>query len=199
MKVTSISLNKRRETIRNIARMGMFLAFLVVGSWININTGLLKFTLQIMVIFMIGLLFNLKESMIIILSYIFLGLLGLPVFANFGGGIAYVYSPTFGFVYGFIFALIVMFIFKRFLIEKAKNPVLKLTFQILSCVTALLVVYLMGFMHGELVLNLFGNKGLSFSYLLGLFIAPYIPFDLLKIVAAIFSVNTIGRLVNGSY
>ena len=75
MKVTSISLNKRRETIRNIARMGMFLAFLVVGSWININTGLLKFTLQIMVIFMIGLLFNLKESMIIILSYIFLGLL----------------------------------------------------------------------------------------------------------------------------
>lgn len=38
------------------------------------------------------------------LTYIFLGLLGLPVFAGAASGLFYVFGPTAGYLFGFIFA-----------------------------------------------------------------------------------------------
>ena len=187
----------KRFNARSICLMAMFLAFLVVGSWITIDTGLLKFTLQILVIFLIGLFFNLKESMIIILTYVLLGLIGLPFFSNFGGGFAYAINPTFGFVYGFIPGLVVMYLFKHFLTDKVTSKKLKIVYQTLSCLSCLLIVYIFGFIHGYIILNFVNGKALGFGYLMSIFIVPYIPFDILKIVVAIVSYNSLGKYLYG--
>ena len=81
-------MDKNRKAIRSIAKMAMLLALLIVSSYISINTGVLKFTLQLLVIFIIGLCSTMLESVIIVSLYIILGVLGLPIFANFGGGFA---------------------------------------------------------------------------------------------------------------
>ena len=50
-------------------------------------------------------------------SYVILGLIGLPIFAA-GGGFGYVMSPTFGFLYGMILASFVIAYFSKNLFNK---------------------------------------------------------------------------------
>jgi biotin transport system substrate-specific component len=184
-------MTKNQKIIRSIAKMAMLLALLIVCSYINISVGLLKFTLQLLVVFLIGLYANLYEGMIIIFSYIFLGLVGVPVFANFGGGIAYLVSPTFGFVYGFIPGILIMNLIRFLFRNVAKFKVFQ---YILSCVSCLLIVYIVGFVHGYFILNYYLGKSYDFVSLLGLFILPYIPYDCIKLRVAVVSKLAIDKV-----
>jgi biotin transport system substrate-specific component len=172
---------KTKKVIDSISRIAIFLALLIVGSFMTLQTGLIKFTLQLLVIFIIGLTLSLKEGLIIVVLYIVMGLIGIPVFSGFGGGFAYVFAPTFGFVYGFIPGLIAMWAVKKLDNKIQTNYVV----DALACVACLLVVYAFGFLHGYLILNTMKGLDYSFAYLLSIFIVPYIPFDLLKICVAI--------------
>ena len=162
--------------------MAMLLALLIVASYINISVGVLKFTLQLLVVFLIGFFATMLEGSIILVLYISLGLLGLPVFANFGGGIAYLVNPTFGFVYGFIPGILVMGLIKNLFKSFDKFKIFK---YILMCLSCLLVVYIVGFIHGYFIMNYYLNKTYDFTNLLLVFIVPYIPFDLIKMGVAI--------------
>ncbi len=162
--------------------MAMLLALLIVASYINISVGLLKFTLQLLAVFLIGFYSSIFEAMIILVLYICLGLVGLPVFANFGGGVAYLVNPTFGFVYGFIPGVLMMFLIKNVFKNFEKFKIFK---YILMCVSCLFIVYFVGFIHGYFVMNYYLNKTYDFYNLLMLFIVPYIPFDLIKIGVAV--------------
>lgn len=184
-------MTKNQKIIRSIAKMAMLLALLIVCSYINISVGLLKFTLQLLVVFLIGLYANLYEGMIIIFSYIFLALVGVPVFANFGGGIAYLVSPTFGFVYGFIPGILIMNLIRFLFRNVAKFKVFQ---YILSCVSCLLIVYIVGFVHGYFILNYYLGKSYDFVSLLGLFILPYIPYDCIKLGVAVVSKLAIDKV-----
>ncbi len=164
--------------------MAMLLALLIVASYINISVGVLKFTLQLLVVFLIGFFATMLEGSIILVLYISLGLIGLPVFANFGGGIAYLVNPTFGFVYGFIPGILVMGLIKN--LFKSFNK-FKIFEYILMCLGCLFVVYLIGFIHGYLIMNYYLNKTYDVTNLLLVFIVPYIPFDLIKMGVAIVS------------
>ena len=61
------------------------------------------------------------------LSYVILGLIGLPIFAA-GGGFGYMMSPTFGFLYGMVLASFVIAYFSKNLFNL---NLLKVTFSIL--------------------------------------------------------------------
>ena len=177
-------MNKNQKIIRSIAKMAILLALLMVSSYITIPVGVLKFTLQLLVVLLIGFYSNLLESIIVIVSYIFLGLVGVPVFANFSGGIQYILNPTFGFVYGFFFGVLVTQLFK-FLFKKCiKFKFLRYLIISLSC---LMTVYFVGFIHGYFIFNYCLGKNYSVANLMMLFIVPYIPFDLIKIGVAILS------------
>lgn len=65
----------------------------------------LSITLQTLFVFLSALLLPLKNSLLAILMYTILGLIGLPVFTS-GGGLSAIFSPSFGFIIGFIFATI---------------------------------------------------------------------------------------------
>lgn len=185
--------NTNKDIVRNICVNAMFLAFLVVGSWISVQTGPIKITLQLLVIFLIGLFLNLKQSMILIISYIFLGLIGLPIFASFLGGFAQIYSPTFGFVLGFIPGLITMSLFKKCIIKNENNDNKRVFYMVLSCFTCLLLVYVCGISYGSLILNLVNNSNYSFIKLLSVFILPYLPFDVIKIIVAVLSYEIVRK------
>lgn len=184
-------MDKNRKAIRSIAKMAMLLALLIVSSYISINTGVLKFTLQLLVIFIIGLCSTMLESVIIVSLYIILGVLGLPIFANFGGGFAYLLSPTFGFVYSFLIGVMVMQVIKNAFRKIQKYKILEYTLMCLAC---LFVVYLIGLIHFYFVYNYYLDKSSTFGNTIMLTVVPYIPFDILKMVVAIITKLTIDKI-----
>ena len=103
----------------------LFLALLIVSSFISIDVGYCKFTLQLLTVFLIANFLSLADGLIIIALYIVMGLIGIPVFAGFGGGIAYAASPTFGFVYGFIFVILLNHLFSDVLLKRVRNELWK--------------------------------------------------------------------------
>ena len=60
----------------------------------------MNFTLQFFFVLLAGLLLGGKQAFFCVLTYLAVGLAGVPVFAA-GGGPAYLLRPTFGFLLGF--------------------------------------------------------------------------------------------------
>ena len=104
------------------------------------------------------------------LSYVILGLIGLPIFAA-GGGFGYMMSPTFGFLYGMVLASFVIAYFSKNLFNK---NLLKVTFSILIGAA---IIFVCGLSH------LAGFIGFEKSIKAGLY--PFIYSELLKIALAI--------------
>ena len=159
----------------------MMLALLCACSF-SIAVGVLKFTLQLLIVFLIGLLLPLRDGLLILICYLIMGLSGLPVFAGFTGGFSYIYNPTFGFVYGFLPGLIAM----RAMMSKAPDTGKKrIFFSIFACLLCQLICYFFGFVHGYLILNIRNEAGYTFFKLMSIFILPYIPIDFVKIALSV--------------
>lgn len=103
-------------------------------------------------------------------SYVGLGLLGLPIFAA-GGGISYILSPTFGFLYGMIFSSLIIAYMSRQFFSKS---LIKITFAIFLGAS---VIFICGIAH----LSFFTG----FSKAISLGLKPFLLSELLKIALAI--------------
>lgn len=93
----------KSKRVKALVEISLMVALLSVVSQISIPTVFsVPITLQIFAVCLIGYLFGIKKSLLTIFIYIVIGAIGIPVFANFGGGIFHLISYTGGFVWGFI-------------------------------------------------------------------------------------------------
>ena len=90
-----------RTRTKNIVLCALFIALITVGAYIRIPTPLIPITLQFFMTIMAGMLLGDKLGALSVLLYIVLGLIGVPVFAT-GGGIGYIFRPSFGYMIGFV-------------------------------------------------------------------------------------------------
>lgn len=90
----------RSEKTKNMVLCAMFVALIAVGAFIKIPIPVVPFTLQYLFTMLAGLLLGGKRGCLAVCIYIVLGLVGLPVFAQ-GGGIGYIFQPSFGYIIGF--------------------------------------------------------------------------------------------------
>lgn len=90
---------QRNET-KNMILCAMFVTLIAAGAFIKIPIPVVPFTLQYLFTMLAGLLLGGKLGCLSVCVYILLGLLGLPVFAQ-GGGIGYIFQPSFGYIIGF--------------------------------------------------------------------------------------------------
>ena len=90
----------RNNKTKNMILCAMFVALIAVGAFIKIPVPAVPFTLQYLFTMLAGLLLGAKLGFISVCIYIVLGLAGLPVFAS-GGGISYIFQPSFGYIIGF--------------------------------------------------------------------------------------------------
>ncbi|MGX7024286.1 biotin transporter BioY [Vagococcus hydrophili] len=85
-----------------ISRIGLFTALTIVMSQISIPMPYgVPMTMQTFIIPLIALLLGKKEGTLVAIIYIILGMVGLPVFAGFTGGLGIVLGPTGGFILSF--------------------------------------------------------------------------------------------------
>lgn len=99
--------------LANIIFVFSFAVLTGIGSKIKIEIGLVPITFQTLFVLLSGAFLGAKKGAMSQLTYLLLGLLGLPWFSR-GGGVNYILNPTFGYILGFIFSSY----FVGFLFEK---------------------------------------------------------------------------------
>ena len=169
---------KRRNLIYNIALAGLFCALICVGSYIKIPIPNLPITMQTFFVLMTGLVLPWKTAFFASISFMVLGLVGLPVFTS-GGGIGYVFMPSFGYIIGFVIAVTLM----GYVLSKVK----KNSFLILLAVAFLgvVIIYIIGIAYFALIANVYNGQGRSFVWILQSTVIPFIPKEIISILAAV--------------
>lgn len=96
---------KTRElSIQELAVSSLFTVLIIVGALIKITIPIqpfpMHFTMQFFFVLLSGFVMGGRLGLLSVLTYLALGLSGIPVFAA-GGGPSYLIRPTFGFLLGF--------------------------------------------------------------------------------------------------
>lgn len=81
---------------------GLFAALFCISAWICLPLGNLVFSLQTGVLFASLFLLGGKATSGVVFVYLMLGIVGLPVFSGFRGGIGMLLGPTGGYLLGFL-------------------------------------------------------------------------------------------------
>ena len=92
----------RKLSTYDICRISFFVATIAVCAQIMIpQPGGVPFTLQVWAVSLAGLVLGPKKGTIAAVIYVFLGIVGAPVFAGFSGGFSVIMRPTGGFILSF--------------------------------------------------------------------------------------------------
>lgn len=142
---------KRKTPIRDIAVVSLFTALIAIGAYIKIPVPVTPFTLQVLFVILAGLLLGAKLGSASVGAYMILGLAGVPIFTQ-GGGLGYVFVPTFGYIIGFLFAAYII----GKIAYKVENP----SFKRLLCASliGLAVVYIFGVVYYYIICNFIINN-----------------------------------------
>ena len=154
---------------------------LILSAKIKVDLYPVPMTMQPLAVLMIAMLCGRNISVAAVSLYLFQGIIGFPVFA-YGGGLPYLLGPTGGFLFGFLFASILIG-------ELADRGWGKFLFKsVLAMLLGLFVIYTCG------VFQLSILKGFDFAILNGL--KPFIVGDLYKLILAALLLPQIWKLVN---
>ena len=162
----------KNKIVYSITMAATFAAIITICSWISIPVMTVPFTLQTLAIFLCCWTLDFKTSMFAITAYILLGIIGVPVFANFSSGISAILGPTGGYLIGFVLMPPTYYLIAK--IGKEKLP-----FRIIGLLAALFVCYLFGSIWFYFV---YLGKGTadSFGNVLSWCVIPFIGPDLVK-------------------
>lgn len=158
--------------VQDMILIALFAALTAIGAFIKIPTPIVPFTLQYLFCAYSGLFLGARYGLYSQLLYVGLGLIGVPVFTN-GGGLTYIFQPTFGYLIGFILCAYIVGKFTERLEEvslwRILGPVL----------LGLSAVYICGVVHLYLILNLYLGKPISVPGVIAVGFLPYIGPDLI--------------------
>lgn len=129
---------------KNMILCAMFVALIAMGAFIKIPVPVVPFTLQYLFTMLAGLLLGGKKGCLAVGIYILLGLIGLPIFAQ-GGGIGYIFQPSFGYIIGFAVGAFVTGVIAN---QKNRPSFLRL---LAADFAGLLIVYLLGMVYYYLI------------------------------------------------
>ena len=175
-------------TLRLLLLSTLFAILTAVSSMFVIPFPPIPMTLQVAVVLLSGLLLGARGGAISQAFYVLLGLIGLPVFAGGVGGIQYVFSPTFGFLLGFIFAAATT----GFLARRVKS----FYSCLFSCIAGIIVMYATAL--PILFINLKYVAAMDIS-VIGLFQIGLLPFIIPDVIKACVAAIVAVRLNNYFY
>ena len=148
-----------------MTRAALFAALTAICAWISIPVADIGFTMQTFGVFLtLGVLGG-KWGTVSILIYLLLGVVGMPVFSGFRGGMGMLLGVTGGYLWGFLFSGLTYWLLERF----GKLP---------AMIAAMAVCYLCG----SLWFHIYAGGGIGLILLRC--VVPFLIPDGLKILLA---------------
>ncbi len=123
---------------------------------------------------------GMKRSLISVTIYLLLGLVGIPVFSNFTGGIGTLLGPTGGYLLGYLFLTVVF----GFFMDRWPNS---LPLRLVGMVLGTTACYLLG------TIWLAFQASLTITQAMISAVIPFIPGDFAKISVALFAGHLIRK------
>lgn len=170
---------------QGIVYAGMFAALVAVGAFIKvmlpIGPFMVTFSLQFLFALLAGFFLGARLGFLSVLSYLIIGLAGVPIFAH-GGGIGYLARPTFGFLIGFAAAAFVA----GKLMEKLDHS--KLSHLLLAAFCGEMAYYACGLVYYFIMFNFLlpGTDGIGIRELIIVwFLSTVVPDFCLCVMAAV--------------
>lgn len=167
-------------SIKEMVICAIMTALMCVLAPMSIPIGPVPITLTNLVIYITIVLLGTKLTTVSYIVYLLIGLVGVPVFSGFTGGVAKLAGPTGGYLIGFIFMIIIGgIIYEKF----GSNNII----AGLGLFAGLVVAYIFGtvwFVH---------QMDYTYSAALSVCVWPFVPFDIIKIVIAIILGKTIKK------
>ena len=165
----------KRMSTRDITMIAQCAALMAICSWISIPAAV-PFTMQTFGVFLsVGLLGGRRGTASIVV-YLLLGAVGLPVFSGFTGGIGHILGPTGGYMIGFLFSALAMW-----LIERLRGRSIKTL--VVSMVVGLIICYAFG-TAWFMVVYAKESGGIGLMTALTWCVLPYVIPDAVKIALA---------------
>ena len=173
---------------RQLTTTALLIALMVVSAYIVIPVGPIPVTLQSGVVLLSGALLGRQYGAICQSVYVAMGLIGLPVLAGGRAGPGMVFSPSFGYLIGFIAAAYVT----GALLERRDNPS---RIQALAAMTlGALTILLFGAAYLALYLNVVLGTSPGWIGTLAAGVLPFLVGDAAKVLAAAAVFPTLRRL-----
>ena len=175
----------KRSDIRELCEIALMAAVLAVCSWISIPTTV-PFTLQTFGVCMAIRLLGGKRGTVAIMLYLLIGLVGVPVFAQFASGPSAIIGPTGGYLVGFLLMSGLYWAFeKRLNSAVSKEAVLY---------AGLLLCYAAGTAWFVYVMGTKGNPQ-TIASALNLCVIPYMLPDIAKQILSALAARQVQRLL----
>lgn len=180
-----------------VTMSGLFAALIAVGAFIQVKIPLplyeMHFTLQWFFVICSALLLGVKGATLSVGVYLFIGLIGVPVFAA-GGGIAYVLRPGFGFLLGFFVSAFVMGI----IMSKANG---KFMYMLLTSLAGMVIYYTVGAIYFYMVKNIYVGEVVAWKVIIVEYcLITVIPDAILCVLASVLCFKLkpkLSKIING--
>lgn len=164
---------------KKLCLASLFAAFLSIVAPFTIPVGATALSLATFAVYITSFCLG-KTAVFSMVTYLILGAIGLPVFAGFRGGADVLFGPGGGYLWGYILcALIIGFSQSRFSNRKL--------FLSLYLIIGTVAIYITGTLQFLIITKTdFGAAFLAC-------VLPFIPFDAIKILAAVLLSSKIKR------
>lgn len=152
----------------SMTRAAFVLVLMILSAQIKIALGPVPFTLQTAVCLLAGGLLGARWGAATMAVYLGLGLMGLPIFSA-GGGPGYLFSPTFGYLAGFVPAAAIA--------GMLRTRLDTWTGRFLVIATALSIIYLFGVTYLYFILRIVQETAMTYAQAWSVGAAPFIVQD----------------------
>lgn len=161
----------KKTNIHTICMIALFTAAISIMAQFSIPLPFgVPLSLQNFAVILTAILLGKKNGTLAIFVYLFIGLVGLPVFANFRSGLQTFLSPTGGFLLGYPFMTYLIGIGTEYRHKKGCLPFF------------IFLGYLIDYLSGLLIFCLVTSTGIKTGIITC--ILPFIPAELIKSVLA---------------
>ena len=168
---------KNKSSVKTITICALFTALISIGAFIRIPISLVPITLQTFFVSLAGITLGKKRATISCGLYLLLGLIGLPVFTQ-GGGLGYIFNPTFGYLIGFVSGAFIMGI-----ISGSSTSYKRLFIAVFS---GMAVIYLIGTIYYYIITVFYLGNSLAPLPLLTACVFISLPSDIITNILAVF-------------
>ncbi len=174
-------MNDSRQLKRTVYT-SLFVALIAVGAFISIPIGPVPIVLQNMFVLLAGLILGPVWGLGCVAIYLFIGFIGLPVFAGGTSGVGKLFGPTGGYLIAYLPAVFVTASISKGLGKKFAG-------DIFAMVIGSVIVYALGVPWLKMAFSMPWSKALA----AGMY--PFILGDCIKIFAAALVANMLRPIV----